>query len=99
MKDVLAFAAAALPWVIMGICVIVLLVNRKKLSNADPDEEVEMDYGTEGMCLGMCFGTALGVLVPRLSGHRHEPGDAGGTGPRSGHQKEKLTHRIQPTDL
>ena len=43
MKDVLAFAAAALPWVIMGICVIVLLVNRKKLSNADPDEEVEMD--------------------------------------------------------
>lgn len=59
MKDVLAFAAAALPWVIMGICVIVLLVNRKKLSNADPDEEVEMDYGTEGMCLGMCFGTAL----------------------------------------
>ena len=59
MKDVLAFAAAALPWVVMGICVAVLLVNRKKLSNTDPDEEVEMDYGAEGMCLGMCFGATL----------------------------------------
>ena len=59
MKDVLAFAAAALPWVVMGICVAVLLVNRKKQSKTDPDEEVEPDYGTEGMCLGMCFGTAL----------------------------------------
>ena len=59
MKDILAFAAAALPWVVMGICVAVLLVNRKKQSHADPDEEIEMDYGTEGMCLGMCFGTAL----------------------------------------
>ena len=59
MKDVLAFAAAALPWVVMGICVAVLLVNRKKLSNT-----LHGSLGL-GMSLGMLVGLAIGQAVKK----------------------------------
>lgn len=50
------FILAALPWVIMGISVAVLVVNRKKTQGTVDT------YITEGMCLGMCAGTVLGSM-------------------------------------
>lgn len=52
MEAVYDFIRAALPWVLIGLSVAVLLAK-----NGDKKTE---DYGTEGMCLGICFGVALG---------------------------------------
>ena len=48
------FAAAALPWIVIGIAVAVLLAYRGKKKG---EYETCM---TEGMCIGMCIGTAIG---------------------------------------
>jgi len=68
------FLLAALPWVVMGIAVAVMLVNfnRKKCKlniekQKGTDEETSMstegenDYMSVGMCLGMCFGSVLSL--------------------------------------
>ena len=68
------FLLAALPWVVMGIAVAVMLVNfnRKKSElniekQKGTDEENskstegENDYMSVGMCLGMCFGSVLSL--------------------------------------
>lgn len=49
MKD---FILAALPFVIMGISVAIIIVNSNKNKEA---------YISEGMCLGMSFGLLLGT--------------------------------------
>lgn len=50
MKD---FIMSALPFVIAGICVIVIVMNSKKNKE---------NYLLEGMTLGMCFGLMIGNL-------------------------------------
>ena len=56
MENVFDFLRAALPWIVMGLLLAVVAARcagRKK-------KEKEIDnYGTEGMCLGMCFGMAV----------------------------------------
>ena len=47
------FILAALPFVVIGLCVAVIAKNsRSKKENKT--------YITEGMCLGMCFGSLIG---------------------------------------
>ena len=50
MKD---FIMAALPFVILGICVIVIIINRK---------DSKKTYISEGMCLGMSFGVMISSM-------------------------------------
>ena len=55
MEAVYDFIRAALPWVLIGLSVAVLLAK-----NGNQKDKKKEDYGVEGMCLGMCFGVALG---------------------------------------
>ena len=47
MKD---FILAALPFIVIGICLAVICANGKKYKQT---------YCSEGMAIGMCFGTAI----------------------------------------
>lgn len=51
MKD---FIFAALPFVIIGICFIILCVNQSK-------KDTENTYLREGMLVGMCMGSFLSI--------------------------------------
>ena len=51
------FFRAAMPWVAGGI---VLAVLAAKGANKKKDDKSRDNYGTEGMCIVMCIGTALG---------------------------------------
>lgn len=51
------FIAAALPWVITGLCVAVLVVWKSRKGNKEKET-----YIAEGMCFGMCFGVSLGSI-------------------------------------
>ena len=55
MKD---FIRTALPFVICGIAIICLAMNKDKKES----------YIGEGMCLGMCFGSMLGAMYPSYLG-------------------------------
>lgn len=55
MKD---FIIEALPFVICGIAIICLAMNKDKKES----------YIGEGMCLGMCFGSMLGAMYPSYLG-------------------------------
>lgn len=50
------FISAALPWIIMGICILVFLMHQNQNS-----------YQYEGMFIGMSLGCALGSLYANLS--------------------------------
>ena len=50
------FIYAALPWIAIGISIALITVNFKKKKK----DEKESDYVTTGICLGMCFGVAIG---------------------------------------
>ena len=52
MENLIAFGKAALPWVAMGVLVIILRVR-------GAGKKGEKNYGTEGMCLGTSSSTAL----------------------------------------
>ena len=52
MKD---FILAALPFIIIGISVAIIIVNNKKNKSKE-------SYICEGMCFGMSFGLLLGTL-------------------------------------
>jgi hypothetical protein len=57
------FAAAALPWIILGIAIAVLAVKVNKRKNDGTEEdETKGDCMSEGMCLGMCFGMLFGTM-------------------------------------
>lgn len=65
MKD---FIMAALPWVIMGISIAILVTNASKVkkaikSNTTDKEETKKDdnYMSEGMCIGMSLGVVFGT--------------------------------------
>lgn len=47
------FIMAALPFVIIGICIIILCMNSKKKDNCI----------LEGMSLGMCFGVTISTML------------------------------------
>ena len=51
MKD---FILAALPFVVIGICLAIICANGKKFKQT---------YCSEGMALGMCFGTAISTAL------------------------------------
>lgn len=66
MKD---FIQAALPWVAMGIAIIIFVVNHNtKKQHEESKEEIQHNtkekddtYMTEGMAIGMCLGSSLGA--------------------------------------
>ena len=66
MKNILAFVRAAAPWGSMALVLVLLTVRgaAKKKTGKKPVG----DYGTEGMCLGMCFCTALGAALDNNTG-------------------------------
>lgn len=51
MKD---FILAALPFVIIGLCLAVIFANYKKEKST---------HCSEGMCIGMCFGVAISSIL------------------------------------
>ena len=51
MEAVYDFLRAALPWVAMGLLLAVFFARSAKKKK---DEDKKGDYGTVGMCLGMC---------------------------------------------
>ncbi|MGN0483738.1 MAG: hypothetical protein ACI4HI_09325 [Lachnospiraceae bacterium] len=50
------FIFAALPFVIMGICIIILCVNHSK-------KDTEKTYLNEGMLVGMCLGCSVSSVL------------------------------------
>ena len=58
MENVFEFLRAALPWIVVGLALAVLIV---RSAGKKKKEEKTDNYGTEGMCLGMCLGTAIGT--------------------------------------
>lgn len=51
MKD---FILAALPFIIVGLCLAVILANGDHKQN---------NYSAEGMCIGMCLGSSLSCAL------------------------------------
>ncbi|MDO5812064.1 MAG: hypothetical protein Q4Q31_03110 [Bacillota bacterium] len=49
------FLFAALPFILCGLAIIVILMNTKKQTSKD-------NYLIEGMCLGLVFGSMIGAL-------------------------------------
>lgn len=58
MHQILDFMRAAAPWAAMGSLLVILAV--RGAAEKKKGKRRESDYSMEGMCLGMCFGTALG---------------------------------------
>ena len=56
MEAILDFVMAALPWLSMGLMLAIFAVRENSRKN---NHEKEDNYGSEGMALGMCFGTAI----------------------------------------
>ena len=50
------FILAALPWIITGLCVAVLVVHTKQNRSKGKDGEKKESFMVEGMCVGMCVG-------------------------------------------
>lgn len=48
------FILAALPFVVTGVSIAVIVINNKS--------KKEETYISEGMCLGMCFGVSFGCM-------------------------------------
>ena len=56
MDSIWDFIRAASPWVAMGLLLAIFFV--RSVVKKKKGKKQDGDYGTEGMCLGMCFGTA-----------------------------------------
>ncbi|BAL00474.1 hypothetical protein OBV_32750 [Oscillibacter valericigenes Sjm18-20] len=57
------FLTAALPWVVIGVCVALLAVNRKKQkankeNRRAKDDKSDENHMTDGMCAGAAFGSS-----------------------------------------
>lgn len=50
------FILAALPWIIVGLCVAVLAVHASRKRSKGKDGEKKENFMVEGMCIGMCVG-------------------------------------------
>ena len=53
------FMMAALPWICIGIAIALFAANHGAVKKAKENDKEYGNYITEGMCLGMCVGTAL----------------------------------------
>ena len=53
MKSILDFTLAALPWLTVGVSLAILFA---KGASRKKESKKTGDYGTEGMCIGMCLG-------------------------------------------
>ncbi len=67
------FILAALPWVVIGISLVVAIGAFRFVRRAYKNEQKEAKgnsdtYMSEGMSLGMCFGTAIGSSLMGLYG-------------------------------
>ncbi len=63
------FIRAASPWAAMGLLLIIIFARiTAKNANKKDDDKQDSDYGTEGMCLGMCFGPAPGTAFENNPG-------------------------------
>ena len=60
MKDFLDFLSAALPWICIGLLLAIFFARSARKKNGNKKKE---NYGTEGLALGMCFGTAIGTSL------------------------------------
>ena len=56
------FLTAALPFLIIGICLAVIFSRRAQQQNEDKEQE-SGDYMTYGMCIGMCLGLSLASAI------------------------------------
>lgn len=57
------FVRAALPWVIMGLCIAIFSANKsKKKKTSHTKAEGDSDYLSLYMSLGMCAGVALSSI-------------------------------------
>ena len=61
MKSILDFTFAALPWLIVGVSLAILFA--KGASRKKKESKKTGDYGTEGMCIGMCLGDNMGLGI------------------------------------
>ena len=52
----LDFMRAATPWVLIGLSLALFFAGS---ANRKPDEKPRGNFGSVGMCIGMCIGTAL----------------------------------------
>ena len=66
MNDILDFIRSAAPWVAMGLAVAILAV--RGAVKIKKGEKQDSNYGLEGMCLSMYFGTALGTALGNNTG-------------------------------
>lgn len=60
MKDFTDFMSAALPWICMGLLLSIFFAQSARKKKDDKNKE---NYGTEGLALGMCFGTAIATSL------------------------------------
>lgn len=58
MKNVMDFLSAALPWLSIGLLLAIFFAQ-----NARSQKDKKENFGTEGLALGMCFGTAIGTSL------------------------------------
>ena len=54
------FIFIILPLIVIGIAMVLLITGIKKKDGKSKKEEE--DYTSQGMCLGMCFGVAIGSI-------------------------------------
>lgn len=55
-----AFMTAALPWICIGIAIALAAANYSAVRKANAEGKEYGNYMTEGMCVDVCIGTALG---------------------------------------
>lgn len=65
MKGILDFLSAALPWISIGLLLAIFFAKSARKKNGS---KKNADYGTEGMALGMCFGTAIAASFGNNTG-------------------------------
>ena len=66
MNAVLDFIKAAAPWIAAGLAVVILTI--RGVAGKKKGEQMESNYGTEGMSLGMCFGLLIGTMFENSTG-------------------------------
>lgn len=66
MKD---FILASLPWVICGISIAIIVVNCNKEKDKDLSKKT---YLSEGMCLGMLIGEAIGSCIKKGKNNKED---------------------------